>query len=56
MVTPDGKWPVMNAETSSRITLALQRAEITMWELFEVRNECCGEGEGDPNPPPLGLK
>lgn len=65
VVTPDGKWPDMtmiasgSSETiGDRIERALKRAEIEMWELFEVHNEsCCGvDADGKiSNPPPLGL-
>jgi hypothetical protein len=65
VITPDGKWPDMtkvgsgSSETiGDRIEKALKRAEIEMWELFEVNNEsCCGvDADGKiSNPPPLGL-
>ncbi len=48
VVTPSGDWPVMTPDTSARIRSALARAEITMWELYEVDNSCCSD-------PPLGL-
>jgi hypothetical protein len=53
VVTPDGKWPEMTEETTSRIQSALAKGEITLWELFEVHNDCC---DVEDNPPPLGIK
>ena len=41
VVSPDGKWPEMTTETSSRISNALAKGSINTWELYEVNNNCC---------------
>jgi hypothetical protein len=42
----------MTEEVTNRITQALGKAEISLWEMFEVDNGCCDDLK---NPPPLGI-
>lgn len=51
IVTKDGNWPKMTPETSARISAALQRGKVEMFEMYEVKNT----QEFKAGPPPLDL-
>lgn len=57
IVTKDGCWPDMNLPgVRDRISSALDRGGIKMWEMYEVTNENCEGEQCRAGPAPLSVK